>query len=146
MYAYKLCTYTAYILSLVKWLDTGFGLVIGLMAHLQLVNAINYNTAFITQHTLSSQLATASTSRCLVTVFNKIYSWRPCSFLIALTNLRLKTALLCPWLPLQGPGPPFSDSLPADPLTISELRTNSELPSVSLYSLWADATENTSFS
>jgi hypothetical protein len=68
---------------------------------------------------------------------NKGYSSRPCSLRTALTNRRLETVPLCPWPPRQGPGPPFSDCLPADPLLLSEL--------LSALFIWADPTENTSW-
>jgi hypothetical protein len=45
---------------------------------------------------------------------------------------RLEIVLLCPWPPSWDPGRPFSDLRPADLLTVSELRTNSKLPSALL--------------
>jgi hypothetical protein len=57
-------------------------------------------------------------------------------------NRQLKTVLLCPWPPSQGPGSLFSDCLHGDPLTISELTRSSNR--LSLYSLWADPTDYTS--
>jgi hypothetical protein len=90
------------------------GLVIGLIVHLQLgtTSRSNCNAAqtITTHNSLLSMLQPP-----LVVAWsqssNKGYSSLPCSLRTALTNRRLKTVLLCPWPPRQGPGPPFSDCL-----------------------------------
>jgi hypothetical protein len=103
-------------IHVVEWLDTGFGLVIEFIAHLQLVTTINYNTALITvtQTSLLSLLQPPLAVAQLQSP-NKGYSLCPSSLQTAFTNHWQKTALL-------SPGPPSSDCL----------RTHSQSPNSEL--------------
>jgi hypothetical protein len=113
-------------------------LVTGCIGLLKLVTTINYNTIanshtlqFTNVRTMASQSAwfLLAGAYLATTLQSSLigYSSRSYGSRTALPDLEVKTLLLCPWPPSQGPGPPACRPIVSE---LRNLKLTSQLPLV----------------